>query len=308
MTGFTIESVLNCRALLGECPVWSEDDQCLYWLDIETKTVNRFNPATGINKSWAMAARPGCMGLRQDGGLIIAAQDGIYDLDFDSNAVVRLAGVPFDSEVMRFNDGQVDRNGHLWAGTQKADMHDIQPDEGVLYRFDGESLVPGIDPITVANGTAFSPDGRTLYRSETNRYEILAYDYDPDARTVSNERVFARVPEELGMPDGATVDSEGHYWSALPNPFVLGRNGSIVRFSLTGQIDLQIEMPISIPTMIAFGGPDLSTLYITSVADELLDKPDPSPLSGNLFAIKTPYRGLAHTKIPVSKPALSRVG
>jgi sugar lactone lactonase YvrE len=272
----------------------------LYWVDIEGKTINRFDPASGHNQSWTLPGRPGCLALREDGGAVIAAQYGIYLIDFESGALTKIAEPPFDSETMRFNDGQVDRQGRLWVGSMIIDFRNTQPDKAVMYCFDGESLSPKLAPITVANGTAFSPDGRKMYRAESERHEILAYDLDPETAQLANERLFARMPEEIGMPDGATVDAEGAYWVAAPNPYKAGVNGSIVRFTPDGILDLRIETPVAAPTMVAFGGPNLTTLYVTSVADELIGLPNPSPLSGSLFAIETQFTGLAHAKFPVS--------
>jgi sugar lactone lactonase YvrE len=299
MAEYEVKRVLDIKAKLGECPVWSVEEQMLYWVDIEGQTVNRFDPASGHNQSWDVPGRPGCLALREDGSAIVAAQHGIYVIDFDTGVLTKIVEPPFDGETMRFNDGQVDRQGRLWVGSMIIDFRNMQPDKAVMYCLDGTTLSPKIAPITVANGTAFSPDGRVMYRAESERHEILAYDLDPETAQLSNERVFARMPEEIGMPDGATVDSEGAYWTAAPNPYKAGVNGSIVRFTPDGIIDLRIETPIAAPTMVAFGGPSMSTLYVTSVADELIGLPNPSPLSGNLFAIETTFTGIPHTKVPV---------
>ena len=188
MTGFRVERVLDIKAQLGESPAWSVEQQALFWLDIHGLTINRFHPASGRNDIWTLPAMPGCFALRVENGAVIAARDGIYDIDFSTGEIKRLVTAPFDSAHYRFNDGKPDRQGRLWAGSFPLAMtieHRIE-NGAILYRYDGVALESGIDPITAANGTAFSPDGRTLYRAESLDRLILAHEYDPLSGSASN--------------------------------------------------------------------------------------------------------------------------
>jgi sugar lactone lactonase YvrE len=296
MADHEARSVLAVQAELGECPLWSVDEQCLYWIDIYGQTFNRFDPATGANRVWTMPANPGSFVLREEGGVIIAMRDGIYSFACGDAPPQKLVDAPYDPGIIRFNDGRTDRQGRYWVGcmpaTAEAEHAGV---EGAFYRYAGGALTCQISKgVSHANGTAFSVDGRTMYRSETLQRKIFAYDYDMESGTVSNERLFATVPPELGMPDGATVDADNGYWSALPaGP----KGGAIARFTPDGKLDLVIELPVSIGTMPAFGGPDLSTIYVTTGRLEAMVGQQVTERSGNLFAIETRFRGLPEAKL-----------
>jgi sugar lactone lactonase YvrE len=234
---------------------------------------------------------PGCFVFRDGNGAVIAAHDGLYDFDFDTGRANKLLAAPFDS-TLRFNDGRTDRQGRLWAGTVPMDMRSTSL-QGAYYRFDGKSLELGLAPISIANGTAFSPDGRTMYRAESMLHRIFVYDYDPATGTPSGERVFAEVPESIGHPDGATIDAEGGYWVALPN---MAGHGSIARFTPDGRVDVRFEVPVMVATMMTFGGPNLSTLYITSARLEHYMTGPIAETAGAIFAVETSFRGLPEVK------------
>lgn len=290
---------LDVKAELGESPVWSVEEQALYWVDIHRRTVNRFEPGSGATAAWSIPSLPGCVVLREGGGGIVAARDGFYEIDFKGGVPKRLLESPYNLEIFRFNDGRTDRQGRFCVGSmanlaiegqdfRKSPYHGT----GVLYRYDGVSLMPIFAPLAASNGTAFSPDGRTLYRADTRGRIIYAHDYDPVSGTASNERIFARTPDALGLPDGACVDADGGYWSALPaGP----DGGSVARFTPDGELDFHIETPIPVPTMAAFGGPEMSTLYITSARIERYMGVPVHPLSGDIFAVETEFRGCPET-------------
>lgn len=293
MPEFTVEPVLEAKAGIGECPLWSVEEQCLYWIDIERKTFHRFDPLTGDDRRWSLPAIPGSFVLREGGGITIAMQDGIYDFDPDTVVFSKRADAPYTGTKLRFNDGRTDRQGRFWVGSMPHDFTDRNGPPGATYSFDGIALTERIAPIHDANGHGFSPDGRTMYRSETAQRKIFAYDLDPDSGVLANERLFADIPDHLGFPDGATVDAEGCYWTALPGG---PTGGSVARFTPDGALDLVIEMPVLMPLMPAFGGPGLSTLYVTSGSIERALGQEPTALSGNIFAVQTPFLGLAETK------------
>ena len=291
-----VRRVLDIKAQLGESPSWSVEDQALFWVDIHKRTINRFDPAAQSNHTWSLPVMPGSFALRENNGAVIAGQDGMYDIDFANGAVKRLVAAPFDAATHRFNDGKPDRQGRFWAGSLplKMTVEEKMENASALYRYDGVSLEPGIDPITAANGTAFSPDGCTMYRAESLDGKILALDYDPNTGTASQERVFAEVSPELGILDGATVDTEGGYWIALPYG---AKNGGIARFAPSGKLDIYIEMPVVVPTMVAFGGPDMSTIYVTSLSDAFYgDRSDLGEMAGGIFAVQTAFTGIPETR------------
>jgi sugar lactone lactonase YvrE len=294
MERYDVKRVLDVKAELGECPLWCVEDQCLYWIDIENSTINRFDPQTGKNDAWKVPATPGCFALRDGNGAVIAARDGFYDIDFAIGSVKRVMSAVHDAKQLRFNDGRTDRQGRFVAGTVDGDLFNpTSTAEKAYYRFDGRSIEKIIAPIHVANGTAFSLDVKTIYRAESMDRRIFAYDYDPATGTASRERVFAIVPDTLGVPDGATVDSEDAYWVALP----AGPKGAgVARYTPDGRLDHYFEVPVLISTMIAFGGPNMSTLYITSGRLEEYLKYKALESAGGLFAVETEFRGVPETK------------
>jgi sugar lactone lactonase YvrE len=294
MSEYKVRRVLDMKAELGECPLWCTDDQCLYWLDIVGSTINRFDPRTGTNTLWSLPSAPGCFAFRDGGGAVIAAQDGIYDMDFSSGVIRAVFAPTHDTKHLRYNDGRTDRQGRLWVSTVQADMV-TSTSATAYYRFDGRSLEKVISPVGMPNGTAFSPDGKTMYRVQTLDRQIFAYDYDPITGTPSRERIFAVVPEELGLPDGATVDTQGGYWVALPAPPEGGKAG-IARYTPDGQLHTYIDAPVPMPTMVAFGGADLSTLFITSGRLQPWVKYDVPETAGSIFAVETPFRGIPEIK------------
>jgi sugar lactone lactonase YvrE len=293
MNKYVARQVLDIKAELGECPLWCTQDHCLYWLDIVSSTINRFDPRIGTNRAWSVPSVPGCFAFRNDGGAVIAAQDGIYDIDFSSSLIRRVFDPVHDAGKLRFNDGKTDRQGRLWVGTVGADMG-TDNSGSAYYKFDGRSLVEVITSVGMANGTAFSPDGTTMYRVQTTDRQIFAYDYDPASGTPSRERIFAVVPDGLGMPDGATVDTEAAYWVAL-TAGPEGGKGGIARYTPDGRLDTYFEAPVPLPTMIAFGGPDMSTLFITSGRLQAWMKYKVPDIAGSIFAVETAFRGVPET-------------
>jgi sugar lactone lactonase YvrE len=292
MSQYKVERVLDAKAEIGECPIWSSEDQRLYWIDINRQAFNRFDPKTGENQRASLPKMPGSYVLREGGGVVMAMQDGFYDYDPATERLEKRADAPYDTSRIRFNDGKADRQGRYWVGSMMLDM--LSPEhEGAFYCYDGQSVKKRISPIHHANGTVFSLDGKTMYRAETMDRKIYAYDVDTATGEVSGERLFAVVPDSLGLPDGATIDSEGGYWAALP----AGPNGGGVgRFTPDGKFDFHIDMPVLLPLMPAFGGPDMATLYVTSGTIEHVLGKEPTALSGSLFAVQTPFRGVPEPK------------
>jgi sugar lactone lactonase YvrE len=294
MADYEIRHVLDVKAALGEAPLWSVEEQALFWVDILRHTFNRFDPVSGSNRSWSLPAAPGCFTFRV-GGAVIAAERGYYDFDFATHAIELIRDAPFDPGQFRFNDGKADRHGRFWAGSIMKNFDTEAPGQATYYRYEAGVVTPGISGITVPNGTAFSPDGRTMYHSESMQRVIYSLDYDPDTGVASGQRVFARMPEGFGIPDGATVDTEGGFWTAVP----FGQTGKVARFTPDGRLDVHFDVPVLVPTMVAFGGPDMATLFVTSGRIEAHLKRPASALGGDIFAVATGYRGIP--EIPIAR-------
>jgi sugar lactone lactonase YvrE len=295
MSSYKPECVLQIGAELGEHPIWSAEAQCLYWLDIENTTINRFIPSTGMNTVWKLPTRPGCFALCEDGTAIVAAQDGFYEVNFLSGTIQHVLAPAHDPAVMRFNDGHTDTSGRFWISTVRADMNLTDTAENSYFRLDDKGLLRVLKSVGVPNGTAFSADGKTMYRAQAEARTIFQYDYDATTGVPANERVFATVSESHGMPDGAAMDMEGGYWVAVAAPPGGPATGGVARYTRDGKLQRYIHMPVPFVTMVAFGGPDLSTLYVTT-ARLALFMPQVPPGAGDLYALATDVRGAPEPK------------
>jgi sugar lactone lactonase YvrE len=281
--------VLDIRASLGESPVWSIDEQALYWVDINAPTLNRFDPATGENVAMPMSESIGCFALRASEGFVVALRDGFWLASNEGRLTRKVGNAPYDPRHHRFNDGRCDARGRLFAGYMN-EARDAP--SAALVRLDPDfTQTQVVSGMTISNGLAWSPDGRTMYHADTPTQVVNAYDYDPASALPSNPRVFARFTADGDRPDGAAVDSDGCYWSALY------RGGKVVRLAPDGRMLAAFAVPAMCPTMCAFGGRDLRTLYVTSArqrrsADELARLPQ----SGGVFAMSVDVPGLPEPK------------
>jgi sugar lactone lactonase YvrE len=278
--------VLDARASLGECPMWSVAEQALYWVDIDAPALHRFDPATGEDTSTAMPASIGCFAFRARGGFVVALRSGVWIANARGRLERRAAPMPYDDPAHhRFNDGRCDRQGRFWAGTMN-EKRDAP--SGALYRLETNgSLTEVLTGMTISNGLAWSPDGRTMYHADTPTRTVRAFDYDPATGTPSNPRTLAAWSDETWRPDGATVDSEGNYWVALYS------GAGVAKLSPAGETLAVYPVPAQCPTMCAFGGADLRTLYVTTArknrAPEELAR---LPQSGGIFAMRVDVPGL----------------
>lgn len=298
-----ILDVIETGAILGESPVWSPTEQVLYWLDIKAPALHRYSPTTGEDKAWPMPQEIGSIVLRESGGLVGALRDGFAYLELGKDAVkLDWIGNPEpDRPESRLNDGRADRQGRFWAGS----MHDPEgPPQsyferepvGAFYRLDPDgSIHPMIDGILVSNGLCWSPDGTCMYAADSPTRTIRTWAYDQETGDISDERVFAKIPDTpgRGTPDGAIVDAEGGVWVAE------FRGSRLTRFHSDGTEDRMIALPVSRPTCPMFGGPDLRTLYVTSAKIMLTpEELAAEPLAGALFALDVGVSGLPEAAFP----------
>ena len=262
----SIERVGAAPCTVGESPLWDALQNAWLWVDIPARRIWRLDAASGAVRSWATAEMAACLALADDGALIAGMQSGMFRLalgDAQQVTAQHLASPPELGEGMRFNDGRCDRQGRFWSGTMCLDMALARPD-GHLYRYStGAGLsAPVVSNLIVQNGLGFSPDGRTMYLSDSHgsRQLIWAFDYDTDSGTPSGQRVFVDMHAHPGRPDGAAVDIDGCYW-------ICGNDGGcLLRFTPAGILDRTIALPMAKPSMCAFGGAGMDTLMVTSIA------------------------------------------
>jgi len=255
-----IRRIGDTRDQLGESPVWDDRAQRLYWIDSLAGTIHRLDPATGELRDYSAPAPIGSMVLRRDGGAMLALRHGFCRYDFGLGEVTSsIVEIDCDHPAIRLNDGKVDPQGRFVAGTMHHGRAHDEPALGGLYRLNAGTLELLDTDIGVSNGPCFSPDGAVFYFADSARRSIWAYDYRRDGPP-ANKRLFADTRALNSAPDGATVDAEGYLWS------VLVQAGGLARFAPDGRLDRTVELPVKHPTSVAFGGPDLDILYVTSIS------------------------------------------
>ena len=273
--------------------MWHPQQQRLYYCDIPGRKLHCFNPASGELTHWNFETEVASCAPMQGGALLLAMRDGLWRFDPASGERTLLAEPPYDPAKERFNDGKCDPQGRFWVGTI---YEPRDPALASLHCFSGGKLQRKAEGITVSNGLAWSPNGRTMYWSDTKAHTIYTLDFDPASGEIANRRVFASFPLKQagqsldgygGRPDGAAMDVEGGYWAAM------FEGQRLLRFSPEGQVVREVKLPVRCATMPCFGGADLKTLYITTArenrpAAELAEQ----PFAGCVLALEVDVPGL----------------
>lgn len=291
----SVRCVWAADAILGEGPVWSQDRQRLYWVDVKSQKVHWYNPDTGARSSFHLPEPVGACLPTIDGRFLCALKNGLVLARLedgpgqgphivDSQAIERFGGPETGTSRNRFNDAKIDSCGRLWAGSM--DDEESEP-TGSLYRVNWDrSWATMDDGYIVTNGPAISADGKTLYHTDTFAGEIYAFDMAPDGN-LSGKRLHICIPSEDGYPDGMTIDAEGCLWVAHFG------GARLTRFDPDGNALAILRLPVANVTSCAFGGPDYDRLYITTARWALNDAAlEQQPLAGGLFVAEPGCRGL----------------
>ena len=274
---------------LGECPIWDERTQTLWWVDIRAPAIRRWSPGAYAAMSFNLLEAVGSIALRKGGGLIAATANGLHVFDEHTGALTPMVDPEAHLPENRFNDGRCDRRGRFIAGT----MCDVRREpKGSLYRFETDGTWTRLrTDIVVPNSLAFSPDGATMYFADTPNEKILAFDYDMLGGTPSRERLFASTVGHPGRPDGSCIDAEGYLWNCEYGGW------RVVRYAPDGRIDGAIPIPAANPTCCCFGGAELDTLYITTATQRLTpEQLADQPLAGSVFAVRPGVKGLPESR------------
>lgn len=299
--------IWNLKATLGEGPVWRAAENALWFVDIKQKKVHRFDAATGETRSFDAPSEPGFLAPVRGGGFVVGCKGGLYRFD-EAGGFTFLSHVEPAHLDNRLNDGFVDHQGRLWFGS----MHDPEENPtGKLYRFDRRGLKVMDEDYVITNGPTISPDGRTLYHNDTLKKHIYAFDLD-EAGEIAGKRLFAQLdvgqkvetagevcyapdpqsPHGDGYFDGPVVDSQGNVWVSLFfgwGVYVYAPDGRLLR---------KIRLPVSNVTKIAFGGPDLKTVYATTAAKGLSPEDlKTQPLAGGLLRFNSDIAGQPQNEI-----------
>lgn len=289
-----VEAAGQAPAAVGESPVWRAAEQALYWVDIPAQKIVRLRIDSGERSEWLLPEKVACIAFDHRGTVLAGCETGLFAVTLtesqeNGEAVHvtgrKLAAPDFACDDMRFNDGRCDRQGRFWAGTMVQDMAAAKP-AGALYRFDERGVLsaPVVEGLITQNGLAWSPDGTTMYLSDSHplRRQIWAFDCDIESGEPRNRRVFADLNHHAGRPDGAAVDADGCYWICANDA------GLLLRFTPEGKLDRQIAVPAIKPAMCAFGGRELDTLFVTSIRPAA----NASEHDGHLFAVRPGVTGL----------------
>jgi sugar lactone lactonase YvrE len=277
--------VVRRAGVLCEGPLWDARIDALLWVDISPGLVHRLDVATGQDAVVQDMGQPvGCIALRGSGGYVVATERAVAVADDDWAAVDQVAELPGQPARSRTNDGACDPWGCFWVGTL---ADDDQPGTAALYRIDAERAVTQVlDGVSVSNGIDWSPDRSTMYYVDSDTRRIDVFDTDPDDGHVSGRRPLVEIEVPGAVPDGLTVDAEGFLWVALWD------GARVRRYAPDGRLDREVLLPADRVTSVAFGGPGLDALYVTTATDRLsAAQLARQPLAGSIFVHDPGVRG-----------------
>jgi len=278
------QSVLSVGATLGEGPIWVARDAALWFVDIKGHRIHRYDPATDVGRSWAAPCQVGWIVPTDDGLFAVGLQTGVHRFDPAQGSFALLHAPETHLPGNRQNDACVAPDGALWFGS----MDDAEEaDSGYFYRFHkGVCVESGLPAVSITNGPAVSPDGRTLYHTDTLGKRIWRTELREDG-TVGNTGLFAKIEDDAGYPDGPTVDAEGCLWTGLFGGW------AVRRYDPAGKLMREVRFPVANITKIAFGGEGLTTAYATTARKGLdMTALTEQPLAGDLFAFDPGVAGL----------------
>lgn len=291
----TIASTPDClwqvQATLGEGVLWDATAGQVWFVDIKGRRIHRCDGDGGKRRSWHAPGQVSFIVRAEDGGMVCSLDDGLYRFDEESGAFAPLLAVEADLQGNRFNDGHVDAQGILWFGSMD-DAEEVP--SGSLYRFDGAGAARMDADYIITNGPAVSPDGRTLYHTDTLAKRVYAFDLGADG-ALSNKRPFVEL-QDGGYPDGMAVDAAGHLWVATFGGW------RIDRFDAAGNKVGEVRFPCANVTKLAFGGSDLRSVYATTARKGLSGQElAAQPLAGGLFTFRAETPGLPQRLLRLRK-------
>jgi sugar lactone lactonase YvrE len=281
------EVVLAHAGVLCEGPLWDPRIERLIWVDILAGLVHRLDVATGEDVVVRDLGQPvGCVGLRGSGGYVVATERGVAVADHDWRTVDEVATLPGQPALTRTNDGACDPWGSFWVGTL---AHGERPGSGALFRMDADRVVTQVlDGVSTSNGIDWSPDGLSMYYADSDTRRVDVFEVDPSDGQVTGRRPFVEIELGDAVPDGLTVDAEGFLWVALWD------GGQVRRYAPDGRLDREVSLPVDRVTSVAFGGPSLDALYVTTACDGLSSAAlDRQPLAGSVFVHNAGVQGRA---------------
>jgi sugar lactone lactonase YvrE len=284
-----VELVVDGRNIVGEGPTWDDRRNCLWWTDIMSKLLFRLEWPSRTLTTFSMPRRVGSLGLCESGRLILGFEDGVFLHEPGTDQFEHIASIEPEIAMNRLNDGKVGPDGAFWVGSM--DERSPRHPTAALYRVTMAGAEKKISDVIVSNGLAWTADGKTMVHTDSSVAAIDVWDFDTPTGMISNRRRIAHPDNETGRPDGGAFDASGNYWSAGVSA------GCLNCWDMSGTLLKRIDMPTPHPTMPCFAGPDLRTVFITSLRS-MGDKTDLAawPHSGGLFVTDLGVAG-----VPISR-------
>jgi sugar lactone lactonase YvrE len=280
-----IDVAIADTASLGEGPIWDRRRAELLWVDIAAGAINTYSPQTGETRRVDLGENIGCVALTRDPGTLVGAlRSGWYWVDLENGTKTPIAQLPDDAANQRFNDGAVDGAGRFWTGTlEDGEKNPV----GRLTRLDPNLRHRVVDQgFLCSNGLAWSLDEHWMYFVDSRRKSIFRYSYDAETGRVGQRELFINTTPFRGIPDGIEIDLDGLLWCAFWD------GAQIIAFDDAGKPRVELSVPAPRPTSIAFGGPDLCTLFVTSASYGLSSHTLAKwPHAGSVFQIERPTPG-----------------
>ena len=226
------ELIADYACECGEGPLWHPFEKRIYWIDIPPGRLFRYDPKTGVYEQCLQGDQLGGFTIQADGALLLFLDHGAIKIWKDGKLDTIVEDITDERET-RFNDVIADPAGRVFCGTMPT-----KDRLGRLYRLElYGSLTKLFDGIACSNGCGFTPDHKQMYYTDSGKREIYVLDYDQATGDLSNQRLFAAIPEGHGCPDGMTVDAEGYVWSAIWD------GGCLIRYAPDGVEERRIHFP-----------------------------------------------------------------
>jgi L-arabinonolactonase len=287
-----IES-LKVKNTLGEGIIWDAASACVWWTDIDGSKLYRYQSEDKQLDHWTTPERLGSFALVSDSEFLICGfASGFAYFNPHSGGLQWLEKIEQNNPGTRLNDGRADRQGRFWAGSM---VESGDRGAGALYCFDQQLQVASkVSGLTISNGLCWSPDSTVMYHTDTPSRRINAYDFDAATGAIANQRCLVRT-EKGCFPDGSSVDAEGYIWNAQWGA------SQVVRYSPEGEVDFVLPLPVSQPTCVAFGGPRLDRLFVTSATQGFDEQTlSAEPEAGNVLVFQTNISGIADARFTAS--------
>lgn len=273
------EMIADYACTVGEGPLWHPTEQKLYWVDILTGRMFRFDPAAGEHEQCYAGDVIGGFTIQDDGALLLFGARGAVKTWRDGQTETIIEEVPDERET-RFNDVFADPEGRVYCGTMPTKER-----LGRLYRLDPDrTLTLLLEGIRVSNGMGLTLDHKQLYYTDSGAKKIYLFDYDRATGAITNQRVFLDSTDQEGVPDGMTVDAAGNVWSARWD------GSRLTQYAADGTEMQRISFPAKKVSSVIFGGPDYRDMYVTTAGGD--KKEENGPGAGALFRLQLGIQGL----------------